>query len=303
METYDIPLIVLAVLVVIANSTVCILVYCTHSLRTYTNGFVVSLAVSDILTGGVFFPCYFARASFKGYVVAIALLSGIISVCLVTFDRYIAVLHPLRYANIVNRKLFIKLLTGGWVLAISYSMVPLIWRTEVKNVAHKVYMLFLQLAVWIPHLLIFVIYYRIYLQVKKCIRREKNCLPLKENRKRLRWFSREAKYIQIFIIVAMMFLLSWLPILYMTAVAWFERMDLIPRALPIISHYTMAFGSLVNPFIYSFKKPDFRTALRRLFTKKGQIISASGGRVEWLNLRPFQNSSTRSKGSVRETNV
>ena len=298
MEFYDIPLAVLAFLILLANSLVCVVVYRTRSLRTYTNGFVVSLAVSDILTGGVFFPCYFARASFIGYVVSIVLLSGVMSVCLVTFDRYIAVLYPLRYRNIVQ-KLFSKLIIGGWVITVLYSIVPLIWKTNARSLAHKIYMVFHQLAVWIPYICIFAVYYRIYCQVKRCIRSE-DCLSLRGSKNSLCWWSREAKYIQIFSIITLMFLISWLPILYMTAVAWFEREDLIPLSLSIISHYTMALGSLVNPFVYSFKKPDFRKALYALLSSRSNTI-ARPGRYQWF--RQSTRSETKSKGSIRETIV
>ena len=47
---------ILSVIVVVANCSVCALVCFNKTLRTYTNWLVLSLAVSDILTGGVLLP-------------------------------------------------------------------------------------------------------------------------------------------------------------------------------------------------------------------------------------------------------
>ena len=48
--------ILLSILVFVANFTVCLLVYLRKNMRTYTNGFVVSLAFSDLLIGSVLIP-------------------------------------------------------------------------------------------------------------------------------------------------------------------------------------------------------------------------------------------------------
>ena len=77
--------------------------------------------------------------------------------------------------------------------------------------------------------------------------------------------SSEEKLAQVFIIVAVMFVLSWLPIHYMTIVYEIGRLDLILNYLRIISLFTISLGSLVNPIVYSFLKPDFRKSIRHIF--------------------------------------
>ena len=51
-----VPLVILSVIVVLANCSVFALVCFKKTLRTYTNWLVLSLAVADILTGGVLLP-------------------------------------------------------------------------------------------------------------------------------------------------------------------------------------------------------------------------------------------------------
>ena len=53
----------LAVLIVASNVFVCFLVYINKAPRTYINWLIVSLAVSDILTWGVFFPMHLIKPS------------------------------------------------------------------------------------------------------------------------------------------------------------------------------------------------------------------------------------------------
>ena len=82
-----------------------------------------------------------------------------------------------------------------------------------------------------------------------------------------RMFS-EAKVAKIFAVLTLLLFLSWTPVLYMTAVQELGRPDLIPASLPLISLYTIALGSLVNPLLYSLTKPDVQGALRNLLCRR-----------------------------------
>ena len=80
-----------------------------------------------------------------------------------------------------------------------------------------------------------------------------------------RHISSDAQVAKLFFIISVSFLTSWTPIIYMTtAVDVFGRFDIVPNVLPIISLYTIAITSLVNPIVYSFLKPDFRVVTRNI---------------------------------------
>ena len=274
----QISLTIVSVLIVLANVTVCVLVYLKKNMRTYTNGFVVSLAFSDILIGGVLIPAslLLPNSPVLGYLVSITLLSGVFNLGSVTFDRYVSVLKALQYEEIM-RKYFTKMIVVSWLVAITISLIPLVWGTDTQTVAHKVYVLSeIAFFVVVPYALIFTGYCKIFQQVKRSIKRERELTAsVRKMGHRRRKITSEMKLAQVFIIVAVMFVLSWLPIHYMTTVFEIGRSDLIPRDLRIVSLYTIALGSLVNPTVYSFLKPDFRKAIRRVFHKRRQFANGN----------------------------
>ena len=266
----QISLSILSVFIVLANLTVCVLVFLKKSMRTYTNGFVVSLAFSDMLIGSVLIPAVLdlPNSPVQGYLISTTLLSGVFNLAAVTFDRYVSVLKALHYEEIM-RKYFTKLIAVSWLAAVSISLIPLVWGTDTSTLAHKVYVFsVMAFCVVAPYALIFWGYCKIFQQVKKSIKRERELIAsVRKMTQRKNKLTSEVKLAQVFIIVAVMFVLSWLPIHYMTTVDEIGRSDLIPNDLRIVSLYTIALGSLVNPTVYSFLKPDFRKAIRRTFHK------------------------------------
>ena len=95
-----IPLGILGVLITLENLLVCFLVYRFRKLRTFTNGFIVSLALSDILFGAVLIPVNIADQSnpANGYLVSLILFANVTNLFAVTLDRYLAVMNSLRYS-------------------------------------------------------------------------------------------------------------------------------------------------------------------------------------------------------------
>ncbi|XP_022789015.1 adenosine receptor A2b-like [Stylophora pistillata] len=264
----------LSALIIAVNLTVCVIVYLRKSMRTYTNGFVVSLAFSDLLIGSVLIPAALVspHSVEMGYLISITLLSGVFNLVSVTFDRYVSVLKALQYENIM-RSYFKGILAASWSLAFIVSLIPLIWGTNTTMLAHKVYVLSeIGLCVLLPYVLIFVGYVRIFLQVKRRIERERAITAsVRKNLQRRSKISSEGKLAQVFIIVAVMFVISWLPVQYMTVVHELGRPELIPNDLVIVSLFTIVLGSLINPVVYSFLKPDFRKAIRHILNYRRDL--------------------------------
>ena len=264
----------LSALIVAANLTVCVIVYLRKSMRTYTNGFVVSLAFSDLLIGSVLIPAALVspHSVEMGYLISITLLSGVFNLVSVTFDRYVSVLKALQYENIM-RSAFKGILVASWLFSFIISLIPLIWGTNTTVLAHKIYVVSeIGLCVLLPYVFIFVGYVRIFTQVKRSVERERAITAsVRKNLQRKSKISSEGKLAQVFIIVAVMFVVSWLPIQYMTVAHEIGRPELIPNDLEIVSLFTIALGSLINPLVYSFLKPDFRKAIRHVLNYRRDL--------------------------------
>ena len=272
--SYLVSLSTLSVLVVVFNVFVCCLVCMNKALRTYTNGFVVSLALSDILTGGVVIPMVLSKPSSlaTAFLSSIIVFSSSCNLSSVTYARYVAVMKPLRSRYLVP-KMFKKAVVFSWLMPIIFSSPPLFWNTNFDLQIHKVYIICAQIFGFVvPFVFIAFAYVQIFKEVRRSLALQKKFQvqsPQERTNERRR-LSKEIKIAKVFCIISAIFLFCWLPVIYMTtAQIVFSRSDIIPDFMPTVSLFTMAINSLVNPVIYAFLKADFiipiRIFLRSLF--------------------------------------
>ena len=269
---------VLSVLIVAANLFVISLVCLNRVPRTYTNWLTVSLAVSDILTGGILFPMLIMRPTHAvvDYLSSMILLWGVANICALTYDRYVAITKPLHYTYRIP-EIFKKTIITVWLFPTIYSLLPLFWRDDRSKIIHLVYLVCLELTgVIIPYFFITIAYLRIFKDVKQSLALRKNLDYARKQVNERRNISSDAQVAKLFLIISVVFLLSWMPIIYLTtAVDVFGRFDIVPNVLPTISMYTIAIASLVNPFVYAFLKPDFRVVTRNMFGKGNRVLAMS----------------------------
>ncbi|XP_022794075.1 octopamine receptor beta-2R-like [Stylophora pistillata] len=279
MEFYaKISLGVISVLAVAANFFVVCLVCLKRVPRTYTNWLTVSLAVSDILTGGILLHTLIIGSTHVvvDYLVSMILLWGVANICALTYDRYVAVIKPLQYTYRIP-EIFEKTIIAVWLFPTIYSLLPLFWRKDRSKTIHLVYLICMEfIGVFIPYFFVTIAYARIFKEMKQslALRKHLNCAMKQINERRK--LSSDAHVAKLFFIMSMTFLISWVPIIYMTTAARiFGRLDIIPEVLPTISLYTVATASLVNPFVYALLKPDFRVVTRNMCRKSGRVGAMS----------------------------
>ena len=264
---------ILSVIIVVANCSVSALVCFNKALRTYTNWLVLSLAVSDILTGGVLLPFILIKppSLVTGYVTSLILLSGVANICAVTYDRHVAIIKPLLYPYLAP-KFFKKAIVVSWLIPTIYTVLPLAWDTNRTKTIHIVYLVCLELfGVVVPFIFVTIAYVRIFRKVRYSLTMRKDFESAGEQRKERRRISSDAQVAKVFCIVSTAFLLSWLPILYLTTVnSVLDRPDLLPGVLLTVSPFTVAASSLVNPLMYALIKPDFRMVIRNFCRKNSQ---------------------------------
>lgn len=271
----SIVLTVIGAIIAIENLLVCFVVFRHRNLRTFTNGFIVSLAFSDALFGGVLIPLSFAdKNGMAGeYLKAIILQANIFNLLAVTFDRYLAILVPLRYLEIMDKH-FLKLPLAAWIAPVLISLIPLSWNNNFDTTAHRVYLIcILILGIVIPYILILCAYVRIFREVARLVKSlaasamQNYPLDGRVMEERGRVHS-EARVTRIFAVIAAIFVISWMPVIYMTTVIAVERPDLIPEELITVSWFTLVIGSFVNAPIYALFKSDFRKTLARMICRK-----------------------------------
>ena len=128
---------VLSFLAIIGNGFTIFLVCCRRNLRTKTNAFIVSLAVADFCVGlsvipSMFFCSYIITNTCHRselWIMNIRLLfssTSAVNLCGLVLDRFIAIVHPLKYITLMTRRRIIQVIFFSWVLPASYNVLTFI---------------------------------------------------------------------------------------------------------------------------------------------------------------------------------
>ncbi|KAM6923671.1 alpha-1A adrenergic receptor-like [Xenentodon cancila] len=190
--TRAIPLgLVLGAFIVFAiagNILVILSVVCNRHLRTPTNYFIINLAIADLLLGTTVLPVsatleilnywVFGRifCDIWAAVDVLCCTASIMSLCVISIDRYIGVSHPLQYPGIVTEKRAVLAMVGVWVLSVVISIGPLLgWKqppspddTVCPITEEPFYALFSSLgSFYIPLAVILAMYCRVYIVAKR----------------------------------------------------------------------------------------------------------------------------------------
>ncbi|KAM6178415.1 neuromedin-U receptor 1 [Rhynchocyon petersi] len=119
----------------VGNGLTCVVILCHKTMRTPTNCYLLSLAVSDLLVLLVGLPlelyemwrnypfllgvggCYFRTLLFET-----VCLASVLNVTALSVERYVAVVHPLRARSVVTRTHVRQVLGAVWGLAVLCSL-------------------------------------------------------------------------------------------------------------------------------------------------------------------------------------
>ncbi|KAH3789593.1 hypothetical protein DPMN_167778 [Dreissena polymorpha] len=123
--------------VVFGNSLVIVSVITTRKLRTVTNIFIVSLACADLLLGFAVLPFSISLevdewlwgqiwCSMWLAIDVWLCTASILNLCAISFDRYIAVTHPIRYPTIMSPVRGRWLVACVWILSFIICLPPLL---------------------------------------------------------------------------------------------------------------------------------------------------------------------------------
>ncbi|XP_022805141.1 D(4) dopamine receptor-like [Stylophora pistillata] len=248
------------------NILVCAMVIHDKKLRTMTNYLVLSLSVSDLMIAVVFVPVYiidhYAKTVIAGYFVAFVLLATVFNLCGVTYERYIALTRPFRYRAIINNQNVSLIIGISWILPLIISLLPLAWNTDASSTIHKAYLaIILATCIFIPSTTMVCVYMSLLRVVHRFVIRNKK-RTCNGNNTGYR-AGNEEKAARVFAIVLLMFLVCWLPLIYINICLITDQRQLLSNELIIISFYTLVLNSILDPVIFALYKKDFRDTLKK----------------------------------------
>lgn len=176
---------------IVGNILVILSVACNRHLQTVTNFFIVNLAMADLLLSVIVLPfsaslevlgCWAFGRVFCNIWAAVDVLcctASILSLCVISVDRYVGVKHCLRYPSIMTEGKAVGILALVWVLSTVISVGPLLGWKEPPPADDRVcsiteepgYALFSSLfSFYLPLLVVLVMYFRVYVVARRTTR-------------------------------------------------------------------------------------------------------------------------------------
>ncbi len=173
-------LIILGVLIIVSNSVIIIIYMVWKQLRTPTNNFLVMLAIADLQVGLVFIPLYLGGHYLEFYqnvgvteyldvILLFTFYASVFNLYAVTLDRYIAVIHALRYNALMTTKNIRLIVAAAWLFPTLIVSGLLI--CKIMNPDKSVFVMFgfEFVFVIIPSGLMTVVYVKIFMEAKRQI--------------------------------------------------------------------------------------------------------------------------------------
>ena len=245
-----------------------------HKLRTVTNYFVVSLAVSDILISTLSMPTWaihvvtgpdpnwekIDRSALVIWTLAdiICGLTSIFNLTCISIERYICISSPLHYYQRMGGRRAIIIIIFIWIFAILLAAARGIFQDA--TVIFEV--LFTVIGFFIP-LIIMVIMYSMIFRVA-CKQVKKIDIPMNGTTKKFR-LRKEIKAAKTLGIVISAFFICWSPFFVLNFYVICESCYKSLRTDVIIAakwfHYV---NSVLNPLIYARMNKDFRDSFTNI---------------------------------------
>ncbi|KFO90287.1 Neuromedin-U receptor 2 [Buceros rhinoceros silvestris] len=278
---------------VIGNFLVCLVILKHRNMKTPTNYYLFSLAISDLLVllfgmplevyemwsnyPFLFGPigCYLKTALFETVCFA-----SILSVTTVSVERYIAILHPFRAKLESTRKRALRTIVVLWVLSVLFALPntgthgimlqyfpngTLVPGSATCTVVMPmwIYNCIVQITSFLFYLLpmgvISVLYYLMGLRLKG-----DTSLEVEEMTVNVQRPSRKSVTKMLFVLV-MVFAICWAPfhidrLFFSFVVEWTEPLANIFNLIHVVSGVFFYLSSAVNPIIYNLLSQRFRMA-------------------------------------------
>lgn len=186
------------------------------------------------------------------------------NLCGVTFERYIALTRPLLYRVIMSCQTVMIIVFVSWLLSLVLSLLPLAWDTDVDSNLHKVHIaVVLSLFIFVPSTAMEGVYMRVLRVAHRFVLRSK--ARTSNGNITGQMAGKDEKANRVFAMVFAMFLLCWLPLIYINVCWILNQSRLITNEMIFTSFFTLLFNSIFDPFICVFYKRDFRGVLRKKF--------------------------------------
>lgn len=280
---------IIATLSLLGNGTVIYLICTRKNLHKTAspNWFVLSLAIADLCVGALYAPsrflCIFAVTcndmtwNIIVYFQSVFLTASVTNLCALTFDRYLAVVHPFTYRNsmLTSTKVYHLIHFAWWVALL--SNVPFLVTEFMPNVNKESGRFFHTAA----HMIIFAVIPSIfmiyaYLAIATVVRKHKNVIKrqrmelatnfsieVTSHRNSYKYNDDTMKAVGIIVVVFILCsaLYQWLTICTLGSC----NMPLYGSPVHFVIFTLLHFKSAINFVVYALLRKDFQNEIRKIW--------------------------------------
>ncbi|KAL9986095.1 hypothetical protein ACROYT_G000172 [Oculina patagonica] len=287
---------VLAAVIVAGNSLVIASVVSNRRLQTKTSAFITSLAVGDLMIGLVVMPlivvsntvgpsvenglkyCHFTIS-----VAVMLMFNSVANLGAVTFDRFFAVVVPLRYKSIMTKRVIVPIIAFVWVFSTIFGFIPFMgWRTVIQpkrssglfcqvplNLAQG-YIITVCVVGCLPSIFVLAAYVKIFqtayhheLRIAAAI----NSVLRNQNDMKLNMIK-EMKAAKMVALVLGAFIFSWGP-LFVIMIVDIAMKNAVNSYIYAGGVIFATLNSALNPVIYASMNSEFRDTFKALLQCQG----------------------------------
>ena len=263
----------LAVTAVLGNSLVFAAYYHSETLRKPVNMILLSLAATDFITGAVTQPLFIFENiliisnctkvicvvnKLKVFFLLYVQGATLINISIITFDRYIAILHSYRYPELVTDNRVKKFLVGLWLVWTSFSILGVTYLEQTAIVAG--------VTVTSNVLFVFILYFKLFREIRRL---ETNAVASVNDPEEARK-ARERKTAKTIAIVLGLLFVCYGPLLIYLFVAMFlsSELTMVVRNKMFFVAATVLFSnSSLNVFVYYWRNEEMRSAMLKVIKK------------------------------------
>ena len=283
----------LIVISLVGNTLVIIVVKLNRTMHSVANYLICNMSVSDLIItfvpmvwevvslqhypGGTW-PMGAFMCSFTYMCVYISVACSIYSLTMISFDRFFAVLFPLK--QIITKRSLPSLLIAIWITSFAFAS-PTIYTQRLSTVGNNTYCM----EVWRPPfdpeespknytIILFVGLYAIPLVIMAglystiAVKLWRRNIPGNQSRRAdSRAVKQKKKVIKILVCVILIFAICWFPVFYAQFMVYFHPIytqcpSSFPPWLSFFAFFMQYLGSAINPFIYFAFSHSFRSGFK-----------------------------------------
>ncbi|XP_066927373.1 histamine H2 receptor-like [Clytia hemisphaerica] len=258
---------VLCVLILLGNALVILaFIKGPRSIRTYTNYFVVNLAICDFMVGCLSVPYWMCvRLQVVGpeishYFISLDVLFGtasILSLVAISIERMAAVRHPTHHYNMSSRPVFAAIFLTWFIGFILFGIKIWIGLTRMEEYTISIFIVSFALP-----LAIIVFSYIVLFKSAYSLQRA-------DNQTRAQSIHRDMQIAKTISIIVGLFVLCWAPffgmnLLFIVCMRCLSIQDFVLLvSIAKVMHYS---NSMMNFFVYAVRSPEFKRTFKVLLS-------------------------------------